>query len=272
MIVIGERVNATRTRIKAAIQAKDRAVIVDEIQSQERSGAEYIDLNAGTGSGDREQEKNDLAWLIEIALECGEKKLVLDAAGAEVLQYAAGRLANRRPWMLNSINGELSPGHLAIIELAAEYQVPLIALAMDQEGIPPDTQRRIAICEKIRDEAVSRGAPENLLFFDPLVLPVSANVSQAMVTFKTLEAIRARFPRAGTTMGLSNVSHGLKKRAPINAAFLTVAICYGLTSAICDPGREEIRRAIVLGELLAGRDRFCRKFSRAYRDGLFGEG
>ncbi len=271
MIIIGERVNATRKIIRTAIQDKDRSAIAAEIISQDRAGADYIDLNAGTGSGDTDQEKNDLCWLIDIALECTEKKLVLDAAGPEVLQHAASHLNNRRAWMLNSINGELEGSALAVIDLASEFQAPLIALAMDQDGIPSETERRIAICETITEAAERRGLDQELLFFDPLVLPVSTDVSQAMVTFKTIEGIKRRIPAAKTTLGLSNISYGLKKRTTINAAFLTVAICCGLFSAICDPDRGEIRRAIVLGELLAGRDRFCRKFSRAYREGLFGE-
>ena len=269
MTIIGERVNATRKRIREAIQSRASEVIIDEIRSQEQSGAEYIDLNAGTGSGDKQQEKTDLAWLIDIALEHGEKKLALDAAGPQVLEHAANHLANRRPWMLNSITGELTDGDLAMIKLAAEYEVPLIALAMDEDGIPAETGKRIAVCEKIRDAAGARGVPEERLWFDPLVLPVSTDVSQATVTFRTIEGLRAQFPSAGITLGLSNVSHGLTKRAVVNAAFLTSAICYGLTSAICDPGREEISRAIVLGELLAGKDRFCRRFTRAARNGLF---
>jgi len=271
MIVIGERVNATRKRIRSAIEQKDSAVIKAEITMQDAAGAHYIDLNAGTGSGDLQQEKDDLCWLIDLALECTGKNLVLDAAAPEILKYAAEYLDNRRPWMLNSITGELDGQSLEIIDLAAQHQVPLIALAMNKDGIPPEADKRLAICEAILNTAVKRGLPEKLIFFDPLVIPISTDTKQALVTLRTIQRINELFPRAGTTLGLSNISHGLKKRFLINGAFLTTAVCFGLASVICDPTPKSIRQSLLMGSLLAGKDRFCRNFSRAVRAGLFKE-
>ncbi|HAP32315.1 MAG TPA: methyltetrahydrofolate--corrinoid methyltransferase [Firmicutes bacterium] len=269
MIIIGERVNATRKSIRTAIEQKDADTIKDEIAVQDAAGAHYIDLNAGTGSGELQQEKDDLCWLIDLALECTAKKLVLDAASPQVLKYAAEHLDGRRPWMLNSITGELGRESLEIIELASQYQVPLIALAMDRDGIPPEADKRLTICEAILGEAEKRGLAAKLIFFDPLVIPVSTDSNQARVTFQTIFRIGELFPGAQTTMGLSNISHGLKKRSLINAAFLTSAICFGLSSAICDPTQKSMQRAVIMGNLLAGRDKFCRKYSRAVRTGLF---
>lgn len=271
MIIIGERVNATRKRIRTAIEQKDAAAIKDEIVIQDTAGADYLDLNAGTGSGDLQQEKDDLCWLIDLALECTDKKLVLDAASPQVLQHAAQHLDGRRPWMLNSITGELGSESLAIIELASRYQVPLIALAMDKGGIPPAADKRLAICEAILGEGEKRGLAAELIYFDPLVIPLSTAGNQALVTFQTIRRIGELFPGAQTTMGLSNISHGLKKRYLINGSFLTTAICCGLSSAICDPTQKSMQRAVIMGNLLAGRDKFCRKYSRAVRTGLFEE-
>ncbi len=269
MIIIGERVNATRKLIRSAIEQKDTSTIKDEIAMQDCAGAHYIDLNAGTGSGEIQQEKDDLCWLIDIALECTEKNLVLDSASPEILKHAAEHLDDRRPWMLNSINGELSSQSMEIIDLASQHQVPLIALAMDKDGIPPETDKRLAICEAILGEVEKRGLPEKLIFFDPLVIPISTDTRQALVTFYTIQRINELFPQAKTTMGLSNLSHGLKKRFLINGTFLTTAICFGLSSAICDPTQKSIQQSVVVGKLLAGQDKFCRKFSRAIRLGLF---
>ncbi len=271
MIIIGERVNATRKRIRDAIQQKDTETIKDEIGMQDSAGAHYIDLNAGTGSGEIQQEKDDLCWLIDIALKCTEKNLVLDSASPEILKHAAAHLNNRRPWMLNSIKGDLSNQSMEIIELASKHQVPLIALAMDKDGIPPESGKRLAICEAILGEVEKRGLPEKLIFFDPLVIPISTDTNQALVTFQTIQRINELFPQAKTTMGLSNLSHGLKKRFLLNGAFLTTAICFGLSSAICDPVQKSIQKSVVMGNLLAGKDKFCRKYSRAIRQGLFDE-
>lgn len=269
MIIIGERVNGTRKSIRNAIEQKDVETIKKEITMQDTAGAHYIDLNAGTGSGQIQQEKDDLCWLIDIALECTEKKIVLDAAGAEILQHAAEHLDNRRPWMLNSINGELTSQSMEIIELASKYQVPLIALAMDKDGIPPETDKRLSICEVILNETEKRGLPEKLIFFDPLVIPIATDTNQGLVTFQAIQRIKELFPEAKTTLGLTNISHGLKKRSLINGSFLATAISFGLHSAICDPSKNNIKQSIVMGNLLAGKDKFCRKFSRAIRQGLF---
>jgi len=271
MIIIGERVNATRKTIRIAIEQKDADTIKNEIAMQDSAGADYIDLNAGTGSGEIQQEKDDLCWLIDVALECTEKDLVLDAAGSEILKHAAEHLDDRRPWMLNSINGELSSQSMEIIDLASQYQVPLIALAMDKDGIPPETDKRLAICEKILNEVEKRGLPEKLIFFDPIVIPIATDTNQALVTFQTIRRINELFPQAKTTLGLTNISHGLKKRFLINGTFLTTAICFGLHSAICDPTQKSIQQSFIMGKLLAGKDKFCRQFSRAIRLGLFEE-
>ncbi len=272
MIVIGERVNATRKRIRAALEQKDAKAIQEEIMMQDAAGAHYIDLNAGSGSGGLAQEKEDLCWLIDLALECTSKKLALDAASPQVLKYAAKHLDGRRPWMLNSITGELDEASLAILELACRHRVPLIALAMDKEGIPPDAARRLAICEAIFKEAEKRGLAADLLYFDPLVMPLSTDAVQAMVTLQTIRGIGELFPEARTAMGLTNISHGLKKRFLINGAFLTTAICFGLSAVICDPTSKSVQRAIIMGNLLAGKDKFCRRYSRAVRSGLFEKG
>lgn len=269
MIIIAEKVNATRKAIRQAIGEHNAEVIREEITTQDVAGAHYIDLNAGTGSGDQHQEASDLRWLIDIALECSEKKLCLDSAGIDTIEQAAKHLAGRRPWMLNSVNAESEERLEKGLGLAAEHQVPVIALAMDKDGIPPTAEKRLSICEYIHTRAAAAGVPDEHLFFDPLVLPISADISQGNVTFDTLRGIKERFPNVKTTMGLSNASHGLKKRITINSAFLMLAIGNGLDSAICDPMKPEITRAILLAELLTGRDKHCRKFTRALRKGTF---
>jgi cobalamin-dependent methionine synthase I len=268
MIVIGERINASRKTPREAILAHDRATIVGEIRKQDDAGAKYIDLNAGTGEGDASEEIQNLCWLIDVALETTERKLVLDAAAPEILAAAAEHLAGRRPCMLNSIKAED-----AIMDrgfaVAAEHDAPLIALAMDEHGIPREPAKRVDICKRITEAAGKHGIPAKRLFFDPLVLPIAADVRQGMVTLETLERIKAVLPEAKTTMGVSNFSHGLKKRAEINRAFLTAALTHGLDSALCDPTRPSIRKGLLLGQLISGRDRHCRRYGQAVREGLF---
>jgi 5-methyltetrahydrofolate--homocysteine methyltransferase len=138
---------------------------------------------------------------------------------------------------------------------------------MDDTGIPSEAADRVAVCEAIAAAARNAGVPEDHLLFDPLVLPMCSDINQAQVTFSTLRALKRRFPEVKTTLGLSNVSHGLPDRARVNHAFLLTALANGLDSAICDPTREGILEAITLGELLAGKDKHCRRYTRRVRKG-----
>jgi 5-methyltetrahydrofolate--homocysteine methyltransferase len=266
VILIGEKINASRKSIRMAICDRDAGSIEQVIRAQDEAGADYIDLNAGTGSGDREQEAKDLAWLVDVALDCTEKKLALDSSDSAVLRRTADHLAGRRAWMLNSINGEQD--HLdELLPAAVEHAVPVIALAMDERGIPGEPSVRVAICERIFEAATAAGVDPEQLFFDPLVLPVSTNVTYGSVMLTTLRTLKERLGQAKTTLGLSNVSHGLPRRPLINQAFLIAALSHGLDSAICDPTDPTIRQAVLLGNLVAGRDRYCRRFTRAVRQG-----
>lgn len=266
MIIIGEKVNASRKVIRQAIADRDQKIIERAILAQDAAGAHYIDLNAGTGTGDADQEAADLEWLVDVALSCTEKKLALDAADPRVLQRAAAHLAGRRPWLLNSISGEGAKLD-ALVPLAAEHEVPVIALAMDDSGIPSDVDGRIAACDRILEAAAAAGIAAERIYLDPLSMPISADISHGQVTLETLRRISERAREAKTTVGLSNVSFGLPCRSLINATFLVAALSHGLDSAICDPTDPEVRRAITLGELVAGRDRHCRRYTREVRKG-----
>jgi 5-methyltetrahydrofolate corrinoid/iron sulfur protein methyltransferase len=268
LIIIGERINATRKSIREAILSRDKDIISKEIHKQDEAGADYIDLNAGTGVGTTEDEIKHMRWLVDIALAETEKKLAVDSADLVVLKNTAEYIDKRRPWLLNSVKSD--PVLLdSLLPLAAEHNVPVIALAMDKTGIPREASKRIEILHTIVEAADAAGVSQDKFFFDPLVMPISADITQGAVTMQTLEGTKKHFPAAKTTMGLSNASHGLPERARINRAFLIAAISHGLDSVICDPLDRELRNSILLGELVTGKDRYCRKFTRAVRKGDF---
>ncbi len=270
MIVVGEKVNATRGAVKRAVRERDGEFLARLVREQDEAGATYIDLNVGTGLGAPGQELDDMRWLIDLALDATGKDLCVDSSDPEVLRGGIAHLAGRRGAMLNSVNGERRSLE-AILPTIEEHRVPFVALAMDEGGIPADAERRLAICGAIHDEVVRRGIDPALVFFDPLVIPLVTDVQQAQVTFTCLREIKRRFPAARTTLGLSNISHGLPGRAAVNQAFLVGAIVSGLDAAIMDPCNRGMRRALLLGEALAGRDRHCRRYARAHRKGLWNE-
>lgn len=264
MIVIGEKINGTRKSIARAIQARDSGAIKRRIKDQDDAGADFIDLNVGTGAGGADIEIGDMCWLIDVALEATEKKLSIDSANPLVIRKAAEFLDDRRPWLINSVKDEK---HILeeVLPVAANHGVPVIALAMDAERIPADAEGRIQACRAIGEEARKAGIEMEKLFFDPLVMPLSSNYRHGKIALETLRMLKGEFPQAKTTMGLSNISFGLPRRSEINQAFLIAAISHGLDSAICDPTIESIRRGILLGRLIAGKDRHCRRYTRTLR-------
>lgn len=264
MIIVGEKVNATRKSIKKAIQDRDTEFLANVIKGQEEAGAEYIDVNVGTGSGSQDQEISDMKWLVDLALEATTQKLCLDSADPEVLQAAVRHVNGRRLWMLNSVKGE--PGSMnVLLPLIKKHRAPFVALAMDEKGIARDAQSRLKVCEKIYTEIKQRDIDPGLVFFDPLVMPLATDCSQGVVGCECIREIKKRFPEAKTIIGLTNISHGLPARGPINQGFLICALMSGLDAAIVDPTRDEMRKAILIGVALAGNDRHCLRYTRASR-------
>jgi cobalamin-dependent methionine synthase I len=262
MRIIGEKINGTRQRVAQAIEERNAAFIRDLAVKQAEAGAAWLDVNAGTH---RSREPDDLIWLAETIQPVVEVPLCLDSANPQALA-AAIQVVERTP-MINSISGE--PQRLeGILPLVAEYGCPVIALAMDDKGIPETCERRMEVVRKMMRTAGASGVPDGNMYLDPLAMTLAANTDSALVTLDTMRAIRGEFPDAHLTTGLSNISFGLPARSYINRAFLTLALAAGLDSAILDPLDREVQAALIAAELVLGRDRHCLNYTRAYRAGL----
>ncbi len=263
MKIIGEKINGTRQRVAQAIEARDAAFIRDLAVRQAEAGATWLDVNAGT---QRSREPDDLIWLVETVQSAVEVPLCLDSANPQALA-AAIQVVERTP-MINSISGE--PQRLeGILPLVAEHGCPVIALAMDDQGIPATREGRMEVVRKVMEAIRARGVPDEKVYVDPLAMTLATNTDSALITLDTLRAIRQEFPAVHLTMGLSNISFGLPARSYINRAFLTLALAAGLDCAILDPLDRQIKATLVAAELVLGRDRHCLNYTRAYRAGLF---
>ena len=139
---------------------------------------------------------------------------------------------------------------------------------MDDKGIPDTSQGRLDVIRKVFEQTRKAGLPDEKIYADPLVLTIATNTEAGRVTFDTMRAIRAEFPQAHISCGLSNVSFGLPVRSLINRAFVVLALDAGMDTAIIDPNDRELQAAVYAAELLLGRDRHCLRYTRAYRAGL----
>jgi cobalamin-dependent methionine synthase I len=264
MIIIGEKINATLSAVKSIILNRETKNLIELAKKQAESGANFIDVNVGTGVGSLEDEIESVQWAVESIQEYISTPLCIDSADPKVLETGL-KILNTKPGMINSAKAEKS--HLeAVVPLAAEHDSFLIALAMDESGIPKTVEGRLRCCETILNACEKHGVSVDHLYVDPLVMPISTDINSGMVTLKTLAAIKEKFPGARTVTGLSNVSYGLPRRGRLNIAYLHMCISAGLDAAIIDPLDQPLMAAVKTGEVLAGKDRHCRRYMRAFRN------
>jgi cobalamin-dependent methionine synthase I len=266
MKIIGEKINGTRKRVAQAIVDRDVNFIQDLACLQAKFGAAWLDINAGTAPA---READDLTWLIQTVQAVVDTPLCLDSANPAALGVAL-QAVNRTP-MINSISGE--PARLeGILPLAVKHNCPLIALAMDDKGIPKTGDDRLTVTRRIIAETRRQGLPDANLYVDPLAMALATNIESGQTALKTMRGIRAEFPDVHLTCGLSNISFGLPARSHINRVFITLAMDAGLDSAILDPLDRDMQAVILTTTLVLGRDKHCLGYTRAFRAGAFGPG
>jgi 5-methyltetrahydrofolate--homocysteine methyltransferase len=264
MIIIGEKINATRSRIKEIIQNRDTEQIVDLATRQAEEGADFIDVNVGTGVGTREDEMYAMTWVVETIQGKVETPLSIDSADPSVVELGL-RTCDGKPAMINSTKAD-EKSLEKFVPLARRYHCPLVALTMDGNGIPETVKDRLHACEKVVGACQQYGVSIENIFFDPLVMPISTGVHHGLVTLRTVTEIKKQFPGAHTVLGISNISFGLPARSRLNAAFLHNAVYAGLDAAILDPLDDNLMAEVKTAEVLAGKDRHCRRYTRAFRE------
>lgn len=263
MQIVGEKINGTRKRVAAAIQARDGEAIRSLASRQAEAGSTWLDVNAGTRP---QQEADDLIWLVENVQAVTETPVCLDSANPDALR-AAIEVVQRTP-MINSISGE--PERLThILPIVAEHGCQVIALAMDDKKIPETAAERMDVIHKIMATTREAGVPDEHVYIDTLAMTLGTRTDGAVTAMDTMRAVRETYPEAHLILGLSNISFGLPARSQINRAFLTLAMQAGLDNAILDPLDRELQAAILTTELVLGRDRHCLNYVRASRAGLF---
>jgi len=266
MLVIGENINASNRSVAKAIASRDREFLQRLARAQVAAGADFIDVNSGVGSGSPGYESATMEWLVEVVQEATDRPLVIDSDSPGVIEAALGKYRGER-LIINSVTAE--PEKLVSIgSLAAERQAWLVALAMGTNGIPSSVEGRLAACEQIMAQLTQLGLEAEQIFFDPLILPIAVDSAQGIVTLKTLEQIKSRYPGAKTVLGLSNISYGLPYRRLVNRAFLLMAAYAGLDAVLLDPLDAKMMSFIKVADMLTGKEPSCRGYIRAHRKGI----
>ncbi len=257
IVIIGERINPTGRKVfSAELQQGDLSRVSRDAQAQADAGAGVLDVNVGAASVD---EVTLLPRAVRIVQETVDLPVAIDSANPEALR--AGLQAAQGRALINSVNGE-SAKLRAVLPLAAEFGAAVIALCMDDDGIPATPEARLRVAEKILREAQAIGLKAEDILFDPLVMAVSADHTAAAVTAATARLIRDAL---GTNMtaGASNASHGMPERDLLNTVNLTLLASLGVDAPICNPLTNGL--AIRAIDLMLGLDEWGMGYIKAFR-------
>lgn len=259
-VIIGERINPTgKAKYKQALMEKNMEFILEEGIAQQESGAHVLDINVGLPEID---EPEIMALAVRELQGITELPLQIDTTNTEAMARAM-RIYNGKI-MVNSVNGKQEMMD-AVFPLVKRYGGVVVALTLDEEGIPGTSEGRIGIAKKIYREAEKYGIGKKDILIDALCMTVSSDPLGALTTLETVRRIRDELG-GKTILGVSNISFGLPVRENINANFFTMALYSGLNAAIINPGSEPMMCSYHSFRALAALDENCAGYIAAYRD------
>ena len=262
MIIIGEKINATRKAIAAALEARDEQQVIKTAQEQVKAGAHYLDVNGGDPREGREEQ--NVAWLMEVVMSCTDVPVAVDSADTKAVEKGLS-LARKKP-ILNSVSLEahrLAP----LLPIVARHECMVIALLMADGGTPCGVSDRVERAEALIGKLAGAGKKLDEIIIDPCFLPISADAPAGRNVIDAIAEIHRRWPEVHIGGGCSNVSFGLPKRKYVNFALLTQAIYHGMDAGLIDPCVPGIMAAILAAEAVAGKDEFCMNYVTGEREG-----
>ena len=257
-VIIGERINPTgKKKFKAALRENNIEYILAEGLRQEDSGAHILDVNVGLPEIDEPAMMGEVITRLQSVLAL---PLQIDTTDSAALERGM-RLYNGKP-MVNSVNGKQESIE-TVFPLVRKYGGVLVALVLDEQGIPATAKGRIAIARKIYEAADRYGVPREDIVIDGLAMTISSDSRSALVTLETLRRVRDELG-GHSILGVSNISFGLPRREIVNAHFLTMAMQSGLSCAIINPGNEAMMQSYRAFLALQGLDENCMDYINTY--------
>ncbi len=255
-VLIGERINPTgKKRFKQALFENDVSYVLSEGLAQQQNGAHALDVNVGIPNID---ERVILPKYVEELQAVIDLPLQLDTSDFVAMERAM-RVYNGKP-LVNSVNGKTECME-NIFPLVKKYGGVVIALTLDENGIPDNSFKRVEIARKIIEKAAKYGIKKKDILVDPLAMTIATDSQAANVTLESLKILKGELGLR-TSLGVSNVSFGLPNRDAINATFFALALQNGLSAAIINPNSLEIRKVYHAYCALNGLDENCQEYIR----------
>ncbi len=259
-VVIGERINPTGRKLLAAeMAAGDFSRVILDVEAQLAAGAHMLDVNAGIPLAD---EPAILAQTIQLVQSLTDVPLCIDSSIIAALE--AGLAVYQGKALVNSVTGE-DESLERVLPLVKKYGAAVVAISNDETGISHDPEVRFGIAKKIVERAADHGIPACDVVVDPLVMPIGAVGNAGRQVFELCYRLQREL-KVNTTCGASNVSFGLPNRNGVNAAFMSMAIASGMTSAITNPLHGEIMAAIMGADVMMGHDPDCMRWIQKFRE------
>ncbi|KXS41068.1 MULTISPECIES: methyltetrahydrofolate cobalamin methyltransferase [unclassified Candidatus Frackibacter] len=257
MIVIGELINTSREEVEPAVKERDVEFIQNLAKEQEEAGADFIDVNCGTLI---KEEPEALEWLVNTVQEVVDVPLCIDSPNPEALER--GLAAHEGKALVNSITAE-GDRYDEILPMLKEHDAAVVALAMDDSGMPNNADDRVRVASKLIDDLTADGIALDDIYVDPIIQPIGTDGEMGLHILNAIEEIATKYEGVHITCGLSNISHGLPKRQLLNQAYVVLAMSRGLDSAIMDPLDDKIMSLAIASDTLLGNDQYCANYIKA---------
>lgn len=260
MLIVGELINSSRKAIALAIEQRDEEYLQNLARVQAEAGADFIDVNTAVGANEIE----NMIWLVDIIQEATIVPLCIDSPNPLALEAGLQRLKKKA--LLNSISAEKERWE-AVLPLIQRYKTKVVALCMDDSGIPKTAEQRIKVADCLISGLTEAGVEPSDIYLDPLVKPLAVNHEFGLEVLNDISALRSKYPLVHIISGLSNVSYGLPERRLLNRAYLAMSLAMGMDAFILDPLDRNMMSMLAAATLLAGKDEYCMNYISGVRAG-----
>ncbi len=263
MLIIGEKINTVNARVRRAVEERDGSYIQHLARSQAEAGAHVIDVNVGGLPG---VEPELMQWAVGVVQEVTDLPLAIDSTDPQTIHAGLAACAHPERAWANSVTLEKDRLR-GILPLVCEYGCTVVALCIDERGVPGDPAGRVEVAKHLVDEMQRWGIPLDRVYIDCLVQPVSVEPEAARVSLETVRAVQVELPGIKTAICLSGISYGLPARRALNRAFLPPLLEAGVDAIFLDPLDRALGTVLRASRVLFGGDPLGLEYIAAYRAG-----
>lgn len=260
VLIVGGLINSNRKTIAQALLQKEANYLQHLAKKQVDAGAHFLNVNTAYG-GDEIESMN---WVIDLIQKGVDVPLCIDSQNPAALEAGLAR-CKRRP-MINYISAEKESWQ-PVLPLAAKYQAKVIAMCLDDSGMPDISQTCLQVAKKLVDGMNAAGIPDDDIYLDPIDRPVGINHEFWADILYSTQALRETYPHCHIISGLSNVFYGLPEHRLLNRAYMVMSIARGMDAFILDPLDQTLMSLFTAAKALAGKDEFCLDYIDGVRAG-----